>query len=252
MEEIRLQKFISDSGVMSRRAAESEILAGRVKVNGTKAVQGQKIDPDKDIVEIGGKAVRRRKKAYTYIMLNKPRGYLSSVSDDRGRKCVTELVSSLNARLYPIGRLDMDSDGLIIMTDDGELTNRLTHPRHEIPKIYHVKVKPAPTAKQLELLGSPLTLDGYEIRPVEVRVISENEDSATLEMSLYEGRNRQIRKMCEEAELKILWLTRIAIGDLKLSYLARGKWRHLTEDEVAYLKGNKKELKYVKGSADTK
>ncbi len=239
MEEIRLQKFISDSGLMSRRAAEAEILAGRVKVNGKKAIQGQKIDPEKDVVEVGGKTVRRRKKAYTYIMLNKPRGYLSTVTDDRGRKCVTELTSTLNARLYPVGRLDMDSDGLLLMTDDGDLANKLTHPKHEIPKIYHVKVSPCPTEKQLSVLGSELELDGYKIQPVEVKTVAKTEENAILEMTLYEGRNRQIRKMCEEAGLKILWLTRIAIGKINLSYLPRGKWRHLTENEVAYLKGKK-------------
>lgn len=238
MEEIRLQKFISDNGIMSRRAAEAEISAGKVKVNGAVAKLGQKINPERDIVEIGGKPVRNRNKIYTYIMLNKPRGYLSSAADDRGRKCVTELVSDIKTRLYPVGRLDMDSDGLLLMTNDGTLTNRLTHPKHEIPKIYHVKVSPAPTDKQLGILGSELELDGYKIMPVKTEVIKKNEDSAVLEMTLFEGRNRQIRRMCEIADLKILWLTRIAIGELKLNYLGRGKWRHLTAEEVEYLKGN--------------
>lgn len=237
MEEIRLQKYISDCGVMSRRAAEAEIAAGKVKVNGRIAEIGQKINPEKDVVELGGKPLRlRRKSTYTYVMLNKPRGYLSSVSDDRGRKCVTELVSDIKLRLYPVGRLDMDSDGLLLMTNDGELTHKLTHPKHEIPKIYRVKVKPAPNDKQLKLLGSEMVLDGYKIQPVEVNVLTQDEDSAILEMKLYEGRNRQIRKMCEAAELKILWLTRIAIGDLALGKLGRGKWRYLTDEEVEYLK----------------
>ena len=241
MEEIRLQKYISDCGIMSRRAAEAEIAAGKVKVNGRTAEIGQKINPEKDTVEIGGKPRRsRRKNTYTYVMLNKPRGYLSSVSDDRGRKCVTELVSDIKLRLYPVGRLDMDSDGLLLMTNDGELTNRLTHPRHEIPKIYRVKVKPAPSVKQLDLLGSELELDGYKIQPVEVSVLASDEDSAILEMKLYEGRNRQIRRMCEEAELNILWLTRIAIGELALGRLGRGKWRYLTPEEVDYLKNGQK------------
>ncbi|MBQ8207795.1 MAG: rRNA pseudouridine synthase [Clostridia bacterium] len=240
MEEIRLQKYISDCGIMSRRAAEAEIIAGRVKVNGKVAELGQKIDPEKDMVELGGKPLRsRRKSTYTYIMLNKPRGYLSSVSDDRGRKCVTDLISDIKMRLYPVGRLDMDSDGLLLMTNDGDLTNKLTHPRHEIPKIYRVKVKPAPTEKQLATLGSALELDGYKIMPVEVKVAAKNEDSAILEMTLFEGRNRQIRRMCEIAELNILWLTRIAIGELKLGYLGRGKWRYLTPEEVEYLKNGK-------------
>lgn len=242
MEKIRLQKYISDCGVMSRRAAEAEIAAGKIKVNGKIAEIGLKIDPEKDMVEIGGKPLRYRKKSsYTYIMLNKPRGYLSSVSDDRGRKCVTDLVSDIKTRLYPIGRLDMDSDGLLLLTNDGDLTNKLTHPKHDIPKIYHVKVSPAPSQKQLDILSSELILDGYKIRPVEVNVISNDTeaDTAILEMTLYEGRNRQIRKMCEEADLRILWLTRIAIGKLKLGYMGRGKWRYLTEEEVEYLKNEK-------------
>ena len=141
MENIRLQKYFSDNGIMSRRAAEKEILAGNVRVNGEIASLGQRIDPEKDTVELFGKkiSVSRECTDKIYVMLNKPRGYLSSVSDDRGRKCVTEFTSGIHERLYPIGRLDMDSDGLLFLTNDGELTNRLTHPRHEIPKIYQVK-----------------------------------------------------------------------------------------------------------------
>lgn len=240
MEEIRLQKYISDCGIMSRRAAEAEIAKGKITVNGKTAEIGQKINPEKDTVEIGGKPLRsQRKPSYTYIMVNKPRGYLSSVSDDRGRKCVTDLVSDVKLRLYPVGRLDMDSDGLLLLTNDGELTNKLTHPKHEIPKIYRVKVKPAPSDKQLEILGSDLELDGYKIQPVEIKTVTKDEESAILEMKLFEGRNRQIRRMCEMAKLDILWLTRIAIGDLKLNYLGRGKWRYLTTEEVEYLKNGK-------------
>ncbi|MBE6538725.1 MAG: rRNA pseudouridine synthase [Ruminococcaceae bacterium] len=236
MEKIRLQKYISDCGVMSRRAAEAEIEAGNVKVNGTTAIIGQKIDPDTDTVELGGKRITPRiADSYTYIVLNKPRGYLSSVSDDRGRKCVTELTRELNTRLYPVGRLDMDSDGMLIMTNDGTLTERLTHPRHSIPKIYRVKVTPAPSEKQLSVLRSALVLDDYKIMPVKTDVISVSDSSAILEMTLFEGRNRQIRRMCDIAELKVLSLTRIAIGDLALGSLERGKWRRLTENEVEYL-----------------
>lgn len=244
MDEIRLQKYISDCGVMSRRAAEAEIAAGKVKVNGKTAELGQKIDPEKDKVEIGGKPLRmQRKSTYTYVMLNKPRGYLSSVGDDRGRKCVTELTSDIKLRLYPVGRLDMDSDGLLLMTNDGDLTNRLTHPRHEIPKIYRVKVKPAPDKDQIATLGSALVIDGYKIQPAEVEILTSDEESAILLMKLYEGRNRQIRKMCEAAELGVMWLTRIAIGELELGRLGRGKWRYLTEEEVAYLKNEKSHIR---------
>ncbi len=240
MEEIRLQKYISDCGIMSRRAAEAEILAGKITVNGKKAELGQKINPERDKIQLGGKPLRRnRKSTYTYVMLNKPRGYISSAQDERGRKCVTDLVRDAKVRLYPVGRLDMDSDGLLLMTNDGDLTNKLTHPRHEIPKLYRIKVSPAPDAKQLEILRGELTLDGYKIQPVETNVIAQNDDSAILEMTLFEGRNRQIRKMCEIAGLRIMWLTRIAIGELKIGSLSRGKWRFLTEEEVEYLKGNK-------------
>lgn len=221
---------------MSRRAAEAEIESGNIKVNGITAVIGQKIDPYTDRVEFNGIEVTpRAADSYTYIMLNKPRGYLSSVSDDRGRRCVTELINELGIRLYPVGRLDMDSDGLLLMTDDGALTERLTHPRHSIPKIYRVRVAPCPTEEQLSVLRSALTLDDYKIMPVSTDVISRSDDSALLEMTLFEGRNRQIRRMCEIAELKVISLTRIAIGELKIGSLERGKWRHLTENEVKYL-----------------
>ncbi len=240
MEEIRLQKYISDCGIMSRRAAEVKISTGKVKINGKVAKLGQKIDPEKDKVEIDGKPLRiQRKSTYTYVLLNKPRGYLSSVSDDRGRKCVTELVSNIKLRLYPVGRLDMDSDGLLLMTNDGDLTNRLTHPRHEIPKIYRVKVKPAPSKEQMAILTSAIVIDGYKIHPAEVEILTSNEENAILLIKLYEGRNRQIRKMCEAADLGVLWLTRIAIGELDMGNLQRGKWRYLTEDEIAYLKNEK-------------
>jgi 23S rRNA pseudouridine2605 synthase len=161
MEKIRLQKYFTDCGVLSRRAAEEEIKKGKVKVNGETAEVGMKIDPDTDLVEYKGKVINSAQKThYTYVMLNKPRGYLSSVSDDRGRKCVTELVADAGVRLYPVGRLDLDSEGLLLMTDDGELTNKLTHPRHEIPKIYHVRVKGKVSAEQVKELSKPMVIDG--------------------------------------------------------------------------------------------
>lgn len=242
MEKVRLQKFFTDCGVLSRRAAEAEIAAGRVKVNGLTADIGQKIDPETDVVEYKGKVLSGdAKPRYTYVMLNKPRGYLSSVTDDRGRKCVTELVADVGVRLYPVGRLDMDSEGLLLMTNDGELTNKLTHPRHEIPKIYHVKIKGKVTQEQVRELSKPMDIDGYEILPVETNLISIKPDYCVLEMILYEGRNRQIRKMCEKTGLEILRLCRIAIGNVKLGELAPGKWRYLNKTQVSYLKGLKPE-----------
>lgn len=235
MEKIRLQKFFTDAGIMSRRAAEKEIIDGRVRVNGLIAQLGDRVDPELDTVEYKGKIIPYRSGELTYIMLNKPVGCVTTADDEKGRKNVVELVSSLGKRVYPVGRLDMNSDGLLLLTDDGELANKLTHPRHNIPKIYRVNVTRVPTEEQLAILRSPLLLDGYRIQPVKTEVISSG-DGALIEMTLFEGRNRQIRRMCEAAGLKISRLTRIAIGDLKLGTLPTGKWRHLTSDEIEYLK----------------
>ena len=236
---IRIQKFFTDCGILSRRAAEEEIKKGRVKVNGTVAEVGQKIDPTRDRVEYRGQVIETTEKPrFTYVMLNKPRGYLSTVTDDRGRHTVTELVADVGVRLYPVGRLDMDSEGLLLLTNDGELTNRLTHPKHEIPKIYHVKIRGTVTAEQVKALSSSMEIDGYRILPVKTELISVKDDTSVLRMTLFEGRNRQIRKMCESQSLTVLRLCRIAIGDLKLGNLAPGKWRYLTKTQVDYLKGS--------------
>lgn len=236
---IRIQKFFTDCGILSRRAAEEEIKKGRVKVNGTVAEVGQKIDPTRDRVEYRGQVIETTEKPrFTYVMLNKPRGYLSTVTDDRGRHTVTELVADAGVRLYPVGRLDMDSEGLLLLTNDGELTNRLTHPKHEIPKIYHVKIRGTVTAEQVKALSSSMEIDGYRILPVKTELISVKDDTSVLRMTLFEGRNRQIRKMCESQSLTVLRLCRIAIGDLKLGNLAPGKWRYLTKTQVDYLKGS--------------
>lgn len=235
MEKIRLQKFISDSGLMSRRAAEAEIEKGNVSVNGHVAAIGAKIDPKNDVVAIKGKRIEYKKREYTYIMMNKPRGYLCSTTDDRGRKCVTDLLEGVSARVYPVGRLDLISEGMLLLTDDGELKNRLTHPSHSLPKIYRVKVGGEVSARQHEILTSELEIDGYKIKPVNV-VIGESDESGTvLKMTLTEGRNRQIRKMCEIAGLTVKRLSRISIGTLKLNNLPVGKWRYLEYAEVDYL-----------------
>ena len=235
MEKQRLQKFISDAGLMSRRAAESEIERGNFSVNGHVASIGMKIDPASDVVTYKGKRIRYEKKKYTYIMLNKPRGYLSSTADDRGRKCVTDLLVGVDARVYPVGRLDMISEGMILLTDDGELKNRLTHPSHTIPKVYRVKVAGEVSDAQLATLTSPLDIDGYKIKPVDVVKTDEDESGTVLKFTLFEGRNRQIRKMCEAAELTVKRLSRVSIGNLKLDGLPVGKWRNLEQSEVDYL-----------------
>ncbi len=243
--ETRLQKYFTDCGVLSRRAAEAEIAAGHVKVNGHPAFIGQKIDPSRDLVTWKGKKITPPDAPHkTYIMLNKPRGYVTTTSDEHGRKCVTELLDGIDTRLYPVGRLDMDSDGLLLLTNDGELANFLTHPRHEIPKIYRVRVKGFPDEDKLRELGRPIEIDGVKTRPVKVKLIAVHEnETSTLEIPLYEGKNRQIRRMCEAAGLEILRLTRIAIGDLKLGKLAPGKWEHLTRSQVLYFKNVMKKSK---------
>ena len=245
MEEIRLQKFIADAGLMSRRAAEEEIRRGNISINGHVAEIGMKINPRRDVVTYRGKRIAYEKKEYTYILMNKPRGYLSSTSDDRGRKCVTDLLDGVSARVYPVGRLDMISEGMILLTDDGELKNRLTHPKHTIGKVYRVKVGGSVTETQYDILTSPLEIDGYTIKPVEVSVTDEDESGTVLKMTLYEGRNRQIRKMCEMADLTVKRLSRVSIGNLKLDGLPVGKWRYLTDEEVDYLYKATKEVKNV-------
>lgn len=235
MEKIRLQKFIADAGLMSRRAAEAEIEAGNLSVNGHLAFVGQKVDPREDVVTYKGKRVRYERRAHTYIMLNKPRGYLSSTADDRGRKCVTDLLEGVSARVYPVGRLDLISEGMLLLTDDGELKNRLTHPSHTIGKVYRVKVAEPVGDAQYEILTSALEIDGYKIKPVEVTLGESDESGTVMKMTLFEGRNRQIRKMCEAAGLTVKRLSRVSIGNLKLDGLPVGKWRELSEDEVEYL-----------------
>lgn len=236
MDSVKLQKYFSDCGIMSRRAAEEEISRGRVLVNGKIATLGLRIDPTVDEVVYNGKKVLLQTAKKTYIILNKPRGIVTTLSDEKGRPTVLTLLNGLDVRVYPVGRLDMDSDGLLLLTDDGELTNRLTHPRHEIPKIYHVEIKGEVDEKALALLTSPLTIDGYKILPVKVTIIKKSPSSTTLEMTLFEGRNRQIRKMCAISELKITRLTRVAIGNITLGSLEPGKWRFLEDFEIEYLK----------------
>ncbi len=240
METIKLQKYFTDCGVLSRRAAEEEIRLGRVKVNGETATLGTRIDPEKDRVEYRGRLLRPMATERVCILLNKPRGYLTTLSDDRGRKTVAELVASAGRRLYPIGRLDMDSDGLLLLTDDGALANRLTHPRHEIPKIYHVSVQGAVSDTELDALRQPMVLDGYRILPVKTERIGYDPEKkiTVLEMTLFEGRNRQIRRMCELCHLSILRLCRVAIGSVTLGDLPVGHWRFLSPDELDYLRGS--------------
>ena len=237
MDTVKLQKYFTDCGILSRRAAEAEIENGRVTVNGEVAYLGMRIDPSVDSVVYKGKEIRPRQDQKICVMLNKPRGFVTTLSDEKGRRTVSQLVENVGRRLYPIGRLDMDSDGLLLLTDDGDLANRLTHPKHEIPKIYRVTVEGEVSSKTLEELRSPMIIDGYEILPVKTDIVKNEKGGTVLEMRLFEGRNRQIRKMCSQVGLKIKRLSRIAIGDLLLGDLEVGKWRMLTDRELDYLRG---------------
>ena len=235
MNEIKLQKYFTDCGIMSRRAAEAEIERGHVRVNGEVATLGMRIDPERDTVEYNDKPVIPTVDEKICIMLNKPRGFVTTMSDEKGRPTVRSLTEDVHARVYPIGRLDMDSDGLLLLTNDGRLAEGLTHPKHTIPKIYRVTVTKNITDAQLCSLRSPMRIDGYKIQPVKVNVLSRDELSTVLEMTLFEGRNRQIRKMCEQVGLKITRLCRVAIGDIRLGSLSQGRWRRLSKKELEYL-----------------
>lgn len=239
MEKIRLQKFFTDMGIMSRRASEKVILAGNVKINGITATLGDKVDPQKDTVIYNGKIIKPQEQNKRYIMLNKPLGYVTTANDEKGRETVLSLVSNLDERVYPVGRLDMYSEGLLILTNDGELTNRLTHPKHNMNKVYSVIIKGEISPDTLHKLNSPMEIDGYKLKPVKVRVVSIKNGNTNTLFTLNEGRNRQIRKMCEVCGLTIMRLTRISIGKLKLGELERGKWRELTKNEIEYLKGER-------------
>ncbi len=240
MAQVRLQKYFTDCGVMSRRAAEEQIRAGKVKVNGSIATLGMSVEAGVDKVEYGGKIILPQCDERVCIMLNKPRGFVTTMSDEKDRRNVSMLVADLGLRVYPIGRLDMDSDGLLLLTNDGALANKLTHPRHTIPKIYRVSVKGIPSPDAMRTLSARLVLDGYRIQPVKTELVARAgtpDGTSVLEMTLYEGRNRQIRKMCDIAGLKITRLCRIAIGSIKLGALPEGKWRRLSKKEIAYLTG---------------
>ena len=231
----RIQKIIAARGVTSRRKAEEMITAGRVTCNGRVCLLGESADPDKDIILLDGKPLPSGGE-YTYIMLHKPRGFVTTLSDEKGRKNVAELVKDCGQRVYPVGRLDMDSEGLLILTNDGDFANRLMHPKHNVDKTYLVTVD-GYTESGLEQLGRPITLDGYTIAKPSVKLITADEKGrAKLEVVIHEGRNRQVRRMCAAAGMQVIRLVRICEGKLQLGNLPLGKWRQLTDREVELLK----------------
>lgn len=233
---VRLQKMLADCGVDSRRKCEELIRRGNVKVNGKVAVIGDKVDPYSDKVYVKGKRVTAAAKPkYRYIMLNKPRGYVTTMNDERGRKCIRELIEDIEERVYPIGRLDKDSEGMLLLTNDGDFANHIMHPKKHINKVYRVTVRPAITEEMVEKLETGIMLDGRKTAPAQVRVVTKQEGRVVLEIVIREGRNRQIRRMCESLGLEVARLKRIAVGTVKLGGLKQGMYRDLSADEVKRL-----------------
>lgn len=227
---------MAEQGIASRRKSEDLIRAGKVKVNGHIAEIGMKINPRKDLVTVGKqKLTNVKNRKMVYIMLNKPRGYVTTVSDELGRKTVMDLLPDFGCRIYPVGRLDKDSEGLLLLTNDGSFTNCMTHPSHEYAKVYRVTVRPAVNDEILFNLRNGIEIDGRNTAPCEVTVLTEEENRVVLEFILHEGRNRQIRKMCESQGLEVARLKRISIGPVKLGMLKQGNYRELSEQDVKKL-----------------
>lgn len=233
----RVQKIISAAGLMSRRAAEECISAGRVTVNGAVASLGDKADADRDLIRVDGKPLPSANDK-VYIMLNKPKGYVTTMKDEKGRKNVSGLVAGLGTRVYPVGRLDMYSEGLLLMTNDGAFANRMMHPANHVSKTYQTWVQGQDIGLAMEYLRMPMEIDGYVTHPAEVALMELLPGGAVLNITIHEGRNRQVRKMCELVDLKVTRLRRVAEGGLELGALPPGKWRHLTEAELECLRGS--------------
>ena len=227
----RLQKCIAQSGLCSRRAAEAMIEAGRVTVNGERAVLGASADPETDEICVDGAPLPRAEK-HVYIMLHKPRGYVTTLSDEQGRRTVAELVADAGARVYPVGRLDLDSEGLLLLTNDGEAAHALTHPSHTVDKVYHVTVSGAPLEDAAEIIRGVTDLDGDAVRPAGVQILG----AGRLAVTIHEGKNRQVRRLCAKAGLTVHRLVRVSEGKMKLGNLKQGTWRYLTKDEISYIK----------------
>lgn len=232
----RLHKFMARAGVASRRQCEELIARGRVKINGRVITTlGLKIDPLKDRVEVDGRPLARPEKK-VYLLLNKPAGYVTTVKDPRGRAKVTDLLRGIKQRVYPVGRLDYDTEGLLLLTNDGDLAYALTHPRHEVPKTYLARVKGVPAPEKLKALARGVPLEDGPTAPARVRLVSDKGGNGLLEITIHEGRNRQVRRMCEHIGHPVLALRRVRIGPLELGGLKPGQYRHLTFREVARLK----------------
>lgn len=233
---VRLQKFLAMAGIASRRACEKLILDGRVQVNGKIVKElGIKVDPDVDEVRVDGEICRIKMKP-VYIIMNKPKGVLTTVKDPFGRPTIIDLLAGVKERVFPVGRLDKDTEGLLIITNDGELSYKLTHPKHQIDKTYIAKVMGVPDEKDIRRLRKGIFLEDGKTAPAKVRILKKGKNFAVLEIIIHEGRKRQVRRMCEAIGYPVLSLRRTHIGNLVLRGLAPGEWRYMTEEEVNYLK----------------
>ena len=231
---IRLQKHLSQCGIASRRKAEELIEDGRVRINGRVASLGDKVDPKRDKVTVNGKNVVPVTEK-VYIMLHKPRGFVTTMKDELDRKCVSDLVKNVGTKVYPVGRLDRNSEGLLIMTNDGELANALTHPSAQVNKTYRVTVKGTVTDEQIDKMASGIKLDDKVTQPCDIFVMERKEDRTVLCFIIHEGINRQIRRMCEAVKLEVMRLKRTEIAGVKLGMLKQGDWRELNDRELQRL-----------------
>lgn len=229
----RLQKILSARGICSRRQAEALLDAGRVTCDGRVCHLGDKADPEKSIILVDGKPIPAAQRA-VYIMLHKPRGFVTTMQDEKGRKNAAQLIDC-GTRVYPVGRLDMDSEGLLLFTNDGDFAKKMTHPSHQVDKIYHTWVENY-TEEAFQKVQNPVELDGYLIAPPKVSLLHKNGNHALLEIAIHEGRNRQVRRMCQMAGMYVTRLRRVSQGSLQLGDLPKGKWRYLTEEEITRLK----------------
>ncbi len=239
MEDVKLQKYVADCGLMSRRAAEKEIEQGYFEVNGVKATLGMRINPKEDAVTYKGKSVVAESGRKVYIILYKPKGVVTTMNDEKGRKSVRDIVD-VGTRVYPVGRLDLNSEGLLLMTNDGELTNAITHPSGEIKKIYSVTLKGNVSNEQLDRMRATRELDGEKIAPVGVELVSRNDQSSVVKFTLSEGKNREIRRICEQVGVYVTKLKRISLGPLRIGDMKAGEFRELTSSELRALKNSLK------------
>lgn len=238
MEKIRVQKILSDAGFCSRRKAEALIAAGRVRCGGRTVRLGDKVSPAELITVDGERVYIPKKKEYRYIMMNKPRGYVTTLSDEHGRRCVTDLLEGLDTRVYPVGRLDRNSEGLLLFTNDGEFAHSIMHPSREVTKTYRVTVRPPVSEEQLAKMSVGVTLDdGFKTAPANIVTKVTEPTRVVLLITIHEGKKREIRRMCDAVGLEVARLRRIAIGPLKLGMLQPGDWRDLTTEELRAIRG---------------